>query len=259
MTFREEYAKLERSFQEQVENDNRELGINSSYVHNFIPLGLVDFVLVAMEPSTGVPGTDMPNPTQIARNFSWSVEDFILHYCIKEYLCLDGETYHLTDLAKGGMKTKSADKQRQARYDRWYPLLEKELRLLTKQGGTRLIAIGNVVADFLTKKQPCDRVEKVLHYTPTAASHRNKKIQRWREQFAEFSQSVETNALKKAFDTSIKDVLNDAGMSSYIPYRPQGGKPYELTESRKKLMFYYKHRFSELRKASHIVLKLEGM
>ena len=108
---------------------------------------------------------DVKSLPQTARNFSWSVEDFILHYCLREYLCQDGETYHLTDLAKGGMTIRLAGEQRQARYDRWYPLIEKELRLLTKQGGTRLIAIGNVVADFLRKKPLCERVEKVLHYT----------------------------------------------------------------------------------------------
>ena len=47
-------------------------------------------------------------------------------------------------------------------------------------------------------------------------------------------------------------------MDSYIRYRPEGGKPYTLTESREKLVFYYKNRFSELRNASHIVLNIEG-
>ena len=250
MPFSDKYALLESKFQKQVERDNRELGIKSSYVHNFIPPSPVDYVLIAMEPSTGVPGKDRKSPSQIARNFSWSVEDFILHYCVREYLCQSGETYHLTDLAKGGMKTKFAGKQRQDRYDRWYPLLEEELRLLTKPEGTRTIAIGKVVAEFLKKKSLCEHVERVLHYTRTAASHRNRVIQPWREQFSEFSHSVD----KDSFQESIKEVLNDAGMDSYINNRPEGGKPYILTDSRKKLMFYYKNRFSELRDKSRIGL-----
>ena len=44
MTFSEKYGELEREFQEQVERDNTELGIESSYVHNFIPRGPVDYV-----------------------------------------------------------------------------------------------------------------------------------------------------------------------------------------------------------------------
>ena len=106
-----------------------------------------------MEPSTGVPGKDVKSLPQTARNFSWSVEDFILHYCLREYLCQDGETYHLTDLAKGGMTIRLAGEQRQARYDRWYPLIEKELRLLTKQGGTRLRPIKGGTS--LRKIGPC--------------------------------------------------------------------------------------------------------
>ena len=255
MTFRETYAKLECDFRKQVERDNKELGIVSSYVPNFLPPGPVDYVLIAMEPSTGVPGKEINGLPKIPQNFSWSVEDFILHYCVREYLCQDGETYHLTDLAKGGMTTKLATKQRQDRYNRWYPLLEKELRLLTKQGGTRLIAIGNVVATFLREKPLCERVEKILHYTRTAASHRNKAIQPWREHYDEFSRTVD----KGTFEKSVKKVLNNADMGDYISSRPEGGKPYQLTESRKKLMFYYKNRFGELRNASHIVLKLDGV
>ena len=264
MTFREKYAALECEFQEQVERDNKDLEIESSYVHNFIPTGSVDYVLVGMEPSTGVPGpsTEEPerggiDPSQMDRNFSWSVEDFILHYCIRQYLCQGNETYHLTDLAKGGMTTRLADKQRQHRYEMWYPLLEKELRLLNKPGGTRVIAIGNKVADFLKKKSLCVRVKKILHYSRRVREdHRDRAIAPWHKQFPGFSRSVDNKAFKKAFEKSIDDVLKDAGMVSYIGHRPEGGKTYSLTESRKKLMFYYKNRFSELRGASNIVLNL---
>ena len=254
MTLREKWAELECKFREQVASDNRELCIDSSYVHNFIPAGPVDYVLIAMEPSTGVPGKDRKDPSQIARNFSWSVEDFILHYCIREYLCRDGETYHLTDLAKGGMKNKLARKRRQHRYDRWYPLLKEELSLLNEPGGTRIIAVGKVVADYLKGKGLCKRVEGILHYARTAAGHRDRRIECWRGNFPEFSQSVD----RDAFEESIRDVLSDADMDSFVRHRPEGGGSYKLTESRKKLMFLYKNRFSELRDASHIVLHSEG-
>ena len=254
MAFSEKYAALECEFKEQVGRDNEELGIKSSYVHNFIPTGPVDYVLIAMEPSTGVSGgKDPTGPGQISRNFAWSVEDFILHYCVREYLCRDGETYHLTDLAKGGMLTRLADKERQRRYERWYPLLKRELQLLTKPEGTRVIAIGKVVSDFLKKKLLCERMKRILHYSRNAAGHRNKAIQPWCDQFPEFRQSVD----KHAFQDSIEEVLHDAGMDSYIPNRPEGSKSFTLTESRKKLMFLYKNKFSELRDASHIVLNFE--
>lgn len=245
MTFNDKYAALEREFQEQVENDDKELGINSSYLPNFNPGGPVDYVLIAMEPSTGVPGKGRVDPSGIPKNFSWSVEDFIFHYCVRNYLCQDRQTYHLTDLAKGSMTTFLANKQRRHRYERWYPLLEKELQLLGKPEGTRLIAIGKVVADFLNSKFSSQKIERVLHYTRNAAPHRDRLIEPWREYFLEFSESVDENA----FTESIKDVLIDADMEPYIIIRPEGGKAYTLTESRKKLMFYYKNRFNELKRA----------
>ena len=255
MSFKDEWEALERRFMEQVESDNIELGIDSSYVHNFVPQGPVDYVLIAMEPSTGVPGSDRKDSAQITRNFSWSVEDFILHYCIREYLCRRGGTYHLTDLAKGGMTTKLADKERERRYERWYPLLQEELRLLNKPGRTRVIAIGQKVRKFLKGKGLCDRVEGILHYARTAAGYRDKLIEPWRKEFPEFSRAVD----KDAFENSIRDVLNDADMDSYVCYRPEGRKRRcRLTESRKKLMFLYKNRFRDLRDARHIVLNLGG-
>ena len=250
MTFSKKYEKLENKFRKQVELDNKDLCIESSYVHNFMPSGPVDFVLVAMEPSTGVPGKQWNCCKHIARNFSWSTEDFIFHYCVREYLCQNGETYHLTDLAKGGMTTRVAGKRRRERYQRWYPFLEKELRLLTKLEGTRIIAIGNVVRDFLRSKSLCERVEKVLHYSRQAAGHIDKEIKPWRQQFCGFAQSVKREAVEK----SIKEVLTDADMDCYHDHRPEGGKPLNLTLYRKKLMFYYKNRFRELRGAAHIFL-----
>ncbi len=246
MTFREEYADLECKFQRQVECDNTELGTDRSYAHNFIPPGPVDYIFIAMEPSTGVPVAapkgsskkELWKECHRDRNFTWSVEDFILHYCIREYLCQKSETYHLTDLSKCGMKTKEAQK------DRWYPILEEEIQLLTKPGKTQLIAIGKVVDDYLKGKHLSQPVYKVLHYAKTAASHRNTKIEPWRKHFPAFSETVD----KDAFGGTIKEVLNDADMRCYVDVRPEGGKSYELTCSRKKLMFYYKNRFSEIRK-----------
>ena len=235
MTFSEKYGELEHGFQEQVERDNTELGIESSYLPNFVPLGRVDYVLIAMEPSTGVPGKYRKYSSQMARNFSWSVEDFIFHYSIREYLC-----------QKSAMTIDDAKKHRQRRYERWYPLLEKELQLLTKPEGTRVIAVGNEVTGFFKKKPLGERMEKVRHYSRLALSSIDKAIQRWHKQFPEFSRSVDNNVFKKAFEKSIKDVLTDADMYSYINHRPEGDGTYRLTEPRKKLMFYYKNRFSEL-------------
>ena len=99
--FSERYARLERRFQEQVESDRRDLKLGVGCVPNFTPSGPADYVLVAMEPSTGVPGGHDGQVSEPPLNFSWSVEDFILHYCVRHYLRRSGESYHLTGPGEG--------------------------------------------------------------------------------------------------------------------------------------------------------------
>ena len=87
-----------------------------------------------------------------------------------------------------------------------------------------------------------------MHYSRTAGRHRHTEIEPWREHFLEFSKSVHDDAL----DQTVNDVLAEACLESSIKHRPEGGKSYALTESRKKLMFYYKNKFSDLKEASPI-------
>ena len=212
----------------------------------------MDFVLVAKEPSLSGGGLGKEDS-----NFSQSIEDFILHYCVREYLCEGAETYYLTDLSKGAMSVKDAGKDPLPRYYRWYPLLEEELRLVTKPGKTRVIAIGNGARDFLTAKnlccgRICDRIEGVMHSSRVAAPHIEKAIQCWKGSFPEFSETVEMDDIVK----TARCVWEEIGHSqSEIKRRvKQLQRGSGLTESRKKLMFYYKNRFEKLRTAPQIIL-----
>ena len=148
-SFQEEYQALECEFRARVDQDNAYHGAQSVYLPNLAPQGPVDFVLVAMEPSTGGGAGELKKGKAFSpKNFSGSVEDFILHCCIREYLCGGGRTYHLTDLSKGAMLTRHAADKPEERYRRWYPLLKKELKLVAKPNAP-MIAIGNVVHGFL--------------------------------------------------------------------------------------------------------------
>ena len=51
--FQEEYQALECEFRARVDADNAYHEAKSAYLPNLAPQGPVDFVLVAMEPSTG--------------------------------------------------------------------------------------------------------------------------------------------------------------------------------------------------------------
>ena len=103
MTFRQDYRALTRKFKERVERDNEELlqgKIPSYYLPNIAPKSPVDYVLVAMEPSSNARLDDGSKTTP--KNFTLTIDDFIFHYCVQKYLCGDGGSYHITDIAKGG-------------------------------------------------------------------------------------------------------------------------------------------------------------
>ena len=250
MTFLEKYEKLERAFDRQVAKDCAEHGIKSVFLPNIRPEGPVDFVLVAQEPSGGKGDTvkALEGIKRGERNFSGSVEDFILHFCVQEYLCQGGKTHYLTDLAKGAMPTKLADPNRIERYERWYPLLQKELRVVANPG-MRIIPIGEKVDDFLRQKildWPLE--ERILHYSKSASRHRGKASKCDPEGYRQFCSEVNRSRVEQA----AKEVLAQAGMpESLLNHklnRLRGSKG--LTDSRKKLMFDYKVAFEWINSAT---------
>ena len=241
MSFSEQYAALEGKFKEQVEKDNEDLGIESCFLANVAPKAPVDYVLVAMEPSR-------PANIDSIKNFAVSVEDFILHFCAKEYLC-KGEcerTYHITDLSKGAMRVTDASSSpalRYERYKRWYPLLCEEIKLVARPNAP-IIPVGHVVRDFLTVQKMSDLKDEILHYSQSAGPHRTKMPKRYPEQFSEFKDTVDLSDIKKA----AKRVLGEAGLGPDEPQktlkRLQRGKG--LMKSRKQLMFTYKCQFEKI-------------
>ena len=239
MTFLEKYENLERAFERQVAKDAN----GSTFLPNIRPEGPVDFVLIGQEPSCGNGNPDKAREVtdRVDRNFSGSLEDFILHFCVQEYLCQGGKTYYLTDLAKGAMPTKFADPNRIERYERWYPLLQRELRVVANPG-MRIIPIGKKVDDFLKQKNldwPLE--ERILHYAKSATKHRGKERKLHPEAYRRFCSEVSLSRVEQA----AKEVLAQAGMGdSHINHnlnRLRAGSG--LTDSRKKLMFDYKVAF----------------
>ena len=101
------------------------------------------------------------------------------------------------------------------------------------------------------RKDLCQRVERVLHYSRAAAAHRNRAVRPWGEGFEEFRRGF----AEDAFRESVPQVLVGSPLAPYTACRPEGGGTFKLTESRMKLMFYYKNRFGELRDDGHIVLR----
>ena len=241
MSFSEQYAALECKFKEQVKMDNEDFGIESCFLANVAPKAPVDYVLVAMEPS-------LPANIDSIKNFAVSVEDFILHFCAKEYLC-KGEcerTYHLTDLSKGAMLVSDASSSpalRYERYKRWYPLLCEEIKLVARPNAP-IIPVGYVVRDFLTVQKMSDLKDEILHYSQSAAPHRAKMPKRHPEQFSEFEKTVDMSHIEATAKRVVKEAELGSGEPEKTLKRLQSGSG--LTKARKQLMFTYKCRFEKI-------------
>lgn len=230
-SFLSEYQNLEQRMRELAEADR------TAFFPSPEPTGPVDHIFICMEPSCGGHSANEVR-AQVdagARNFLSSIEDFILHFSIRRYLCKPGQRYHVTDVSKGAMLVRDAAKDRERRYFRWYPLLVEEIDLIANSDA-RVFAVGKAVSDFLGQ-QPFPRpYARVLHYSPQAARARNAAIEGREERFETFRDSVTLEDLV----STARDVLEE----SQVPNGLLDGtvarlRNRVLTPSRKKLIFSY--------------------
>ena len=212
------YCELESRFKEQVKKDNESAkSPDGKGVYTPIrePEGPVDFILVAMEPSLKGWAIDLQDAQRQIdeedfKNLETSPDDknsalFLFRHSIQRYLCGGGETYLLTDLAKGAMTVAGAAADRHKRYEAWYPLLLEELELVGKPGSP-VIAVGRTVENFLKKKglekTSGRQLHHVLHYSPVASRYRKTEALRHTGLYSEFGsepflnqQSIEYSGL----------------------------------------------------------------
>jgi hypothetical protein len=218
------------------------------YLPNPEPEGLVDYVLICMEPSLGrwARSADEARSKVEAgfRNFVSSIEDFLLHFAIRRYLCGPGRRYHMTDLSKGAMPVDRAGLARVQRYDRWYALMEEEIELVaTPTAG--IAAVGNVVAEHLERRGFRRPFTRVMHYSGQAGPARNRGIVGREDAFGAFSNSV---SLEDVVGTA-RDVLRAARVpDEFCEETLSRLARSHLTVSRRKLMFVYKLAFESMRR-----------
>ena len=247
MVFNEEYASLESAFLERVRLDNADNWPHSHFVSNFVPKGPADFVLIAMEPSLG--GGQPHNPATCecidsqSKNFAFSIEDFILHFCIRQYLCQVGKTYHLTDLAKGQMSVRQAKQQQWQRWERWYPLLQRELKLVAKPDAP-VISIGKDVEGFLRAKEHSKYIGNIVHYSKSNGKAQKQPAEKQPGAYRKFRSTVIASDL----ENTVRDVLKcepNAPSTEDTLNRLQIQSRF--SEHKRKLMFAYKVQLQALR------------
>jgi hypothetical protein len=182
------------------------------FLPNPEPLGPVDYFLICMEPSLGwwarTPDQARSRVEAGFRNFLFSIEDFILHFCVRQYLCESNQRYQITDLSKGAMLVHRAGCARSQRYDRWYAFLLEELNLCaTPDAG--IIAVGNVVSQHLTRRGFQRPFTRVIHYSSQAGSARRAGIAGREDSFQAFRGSVSLQDVVATAETAL--------MAAHVP------------------------------------------
>ena len=200
---------------------------------NLTPKAPVDYVLVAMEPSLKGWAQDIPDAQEkIAKGFRNFCGVWLLHSSISEFPCRDGETYYLTDLAKGAMATSSKGAGSKDKYE-WYPLLEREIALVSKPD-VRVISIGSRVGGFLSEKCLDGHAGTIPHYSGSGAVYRGREIPGREKEFEKFAASL----------VNVPSYLRRPSQSCETGHVPARVTP---TASHKKLLFDYKVRFERIR------------
>lgn len=235
--FERAYHQLEICMQDLADK-NGEI-----YVPNIVPESPADYIFICMEPSLGEWAKNRDEAESKLRdgfrNFVDGFNTMILHFAIRNYLCRDNQTYHLTDLSKGAMKVQDAENNRIERYENWYPLLLHEMNLVASPDA-KVFAVGAQVFSFLQNKQFPWNFRQLIHYSSQAASHWDKAILGHEEEFEKLQDAV----TDKAFLNLAEAVIESSGMPEEMGKQASEKlRKSKLTLSRHKLMFNYKLAF----------------
>jgi hypothetical protein len=240
-SFHTAYRELEERMKALAEADG------DVFLPNPEPLGTVQYVLICMEPSLGwwARSADHARSRVEAgfRNFLFSIEDFILHFCVRRYLSGPTERYHITDFSKGAMLVDHAGLARIQRYDRWYALLQEEIDLCASPSAG-IVAVGNVLSQHLARRGFRRPFTRVIHYSSQAGLARSAGVVGREDSFRAFSGSV---SLEDVVATA-EDVLKAANVPSEIRDDTLSRlAKSQLTTSRQQLIFNYKVAFESMR------------
>jgi len=235
------YLELEKEMRKLAKDDG------DVFHPNVEPVCPVQYVLIGMEPSLGRKTQGVAwSFRDGARNFLPGEEVALLHFCIRQYLCRPGERYHITDVSKGAMLPHHAGLTRAKRWDRWYPLLQKEIDLVaTPNAG--IVAIGKTVFRYLKPKTfPNKTLHSIIHYSNIAIHGRRVWIEQrgLEDDFEAFRDSVSLDDVV----ATAEDVLTSGRVPANLCDETLSRlRNFRLTIPRQRLIFIYKVAFESMR------------
>ncbi len=243
-SFDMEYAQLEETFRRLAERDG------TAYLPNPRPRGPVDFIFIAMEPSMGrwKSFEDIgPWLSQGFKNFLLSITDFILHYSIRRFLCGQGETYHVTDISKGPMFIREASQDRWRRWERWYPSLIQEIKVVAKPGA-KILALGKEPERFLEAKGFSRLDGRILHCGVKAARYRKRSVEGREAEFERFATAITLDDIVKCAEEATAAAEFSVELRTQILGDLR--RRHALSLSQKRLIFTYKVDFAAQREGA---------
>jgi len=238
--FQKAYNELEVKMRDLAKKDDE------IFIPFIVPYSPVDYIFICMEPSFGPWAKNREDAENKLRdghiNFLDGYNAMILHYAIRNYLCKNGQSYYITDLAKGSMLVKDANVNRIARYKNWYPILLEEINLVGTTD-VKVFTVGTAVTSFIESQDFSRKITPLIHYSQVAVRHWDKIAQQHKESFETFQNTVSHEDILN----NAEDVIKSAGVSNIIRDRILSnlGKG-SLTLPRLKLMFNYKVSFESV-------------
>ena len=239
--FHEKYRNLMLRMEDQARLEG------SIFLPNLEPQNGVENIFICMEPSSGRWAKSIEDGRrEVAagfRNFTSSIEDMILHFCVSKYLCKNKPSYHFTDISKGAMTVQDAGRNRERRYDKWMPLLTEELKLIAAPNA-KIFAVGKPVWDYLNKNKAKHHfsypLEHIIHYSPLNGNARKKGVEGKKDGFNNFLGSVNLNHIVQQTDELF---ASNPIIHKYRDATMKHIRSCKLTESHQKLIYIYKCSF----------------
>jgi len=214
------------------------------YLPNFPLSKKVDYIFITPEPSVRWAKNEKDAMIKIEngfRNFMFSKEDIIFHYCINKYL---SDSYYITDISKAAMNTKDALKYYSWIFPKWNNLLKEEIGIIGKKD-CKIIAVGWKSKEYLDKIELATK--QILHYSPNAAKYRKCVPEKYPNEYKEFKKIISDEIiLDFAYNFLNKYEKMVKGIGKWAIDNLDKNQVV-LTESIKMLMFTYYKEFKEIK------------
>lgn len=159
----------------------------------------------------------------------------------------------VTDISKGAMLVRDAKKDRERRWEAWYPSLLEEIKLL-KKPGTKIIAVGREVERFLGRKDFVRIDKRVCHFSIEARGCWKRLVLSKEDEFNAFCRLIDFDDILRVAEQA----MIQAKMSEDMRKTILRNLPSQLSDVHKWLLFSCKIQFESFANGSKSRVRVHG-